>query len=89
MVKFQFCLGALGVAVDAKLLVIFLVWNNHGYQEIERAMVEVNINPVGVRPSAPDYIKIAEAYGLPSQRLSNIDELPAALSTAKARTLSY
>ena len=86
---FQFVLGELGAAVDEQVPVIFIVWNNQGYQEIERAMVEVNINPVGVRPSAPDYIKIAEAYGLPSQRLSNIDELPAALLTAKASGKPY
>lgn len=86
---FQFVLGELGAAIDEKVPVIFIVWNNQGYQEIERAMVEVGINPVGVRPSAPDYIKIAEAYGLPSQRLSNINELPAALLTAKASGKPY
>ncbi len=80
---FQFVLGELGAAIDEQVPVIFIVWNNQGYQEIERAMVEVNINPVGVRPSAPDYIKIAEAYGLPSKRLSNINELPSALLAAK------
>ena len=86
---FQFVLGELGAAIDEQVPVIFIVWNNQGYQEIERAMVEVGINPVGVRPSAPDYIKIAEAYGLPSQRLSNINELPAALLTAKASGKPY
>ena len=73
---FQFVLGELGAAVDENVPMIFIVWNNQGYQEIERAMVEVDINPVGVRPSAPDYIKIAEAYGVPSERLANIDESP-------------
>lgn len=86
---FQFVLGELGAAIDEKVPVIFIVWNNQGYQEIERAMVEVNINPVGVRPSAPDYIKIAEAYGLPSKRLGNIDELPSALLTARASGKPY
>lgn len=86
---FQFVLGELGAAIDENVSVIFIVWNNQGYQEIERAMVEVNISPVGVRPSAPDYIKIAEAYGLPSKRLDNIDELPSALLTAKASGKPY
>ncbi|MEJ1120631.1 5-guanidino-2-oxopentanoate decarboxylase [Phyllobacterium sp. CCNWLW109] len=86
---FQFVLGELGAAIDEQVPVIFIVWNNQGYQEIERAMVEVNINPVGVRPSAPDYIKIAEAYGLPSKRLSNINELPSALLAAKESEKPY
>ncbi|WP_348260133.1 thiamine pyrophosphate-dependent enzyme, partial [Salmonella enterica] len=64
---FQFVLGELGAAVDERVPVIFVVWNNQGYQEIERAMRDVHINPVGVRPSAPDYLKIAEAYGVASQ----------------------
>ena len=86
---FQFVLGELGAAVDEKIPMIFVVWNNQGYQEIERAMVEVDIAPVGVRPSAPDYIKIAEAYGVPAQRLANINELPAALLKGKASNSPY
>ncbi|MBZ9654704.1 5-guanidino-2-oxopentanoate decarboxylase [Phyllobacterium lublinensis] len=81
---FQFVLGELGAAVDENVPVIFIVWNNHGYQEIERAMVEVDINPVGVRPSAPDYIKIADAYGVAAERLADINALPSALLKAKA-----
>ncbi len=86
---FQFVLGELGAAVDEKVPMIFIVWNNQGYQEIERAMVEVDIKPVGVRPSAPDYIKIAEAYGVPAERLANINELSTALLKAKASKQPY
>jgi acetolactate synthase-1/2/3 large subunit len=86
---FQFVLGELGAAVDEKVPVIFVVWNNQGYQEIERAMRDVHINPVGVRPSAPDYLKIAEAYGVASQKLAALEELPAALLKAKASGQPY
>jgi acetolactate synthase-1/2/3 large subunit len=86
---FQFVLGELGAAVDENVPVIFVVWNNQGYQEIERAMVEVNISPIGVRPSAPDYLKIAEAYGVPSQRLAHINELADALLKAKSSGKPY
>ncbi len=86
---FQFVLGELGAAVDENVPMIFIVWNNQGYQEIERAMVEVDIDPVGVRPSAPDYLKIADAYGVPAVRLADIDQLPAALLKAKASNKPY
>jgi acetolactate synthase I/II/III large subunit len=86
---FQFVLGELGTAIDENVPVIFIVWNNQGYQEIERAMIEAGIDPVGVRPSAPDYIRIAQAYGLPCTRLGNIDELPAILLKAKASKKPY
>jgi acetolactate synthase-1/2/3 large subunit len=52
-------------------------------------MIEVDIDPVGVRPSAPDYLKIAEAYGVPSKRLDSLEKLPAALLEAKASGAPY
>jgi acetolactate synthase-1/2/3 large subunit len=66
---FQFCLGALGPAKDEAAPVIFLVWNNHGYQEIEDYMVSRGITPIGVRPSAPDFTRIAAAYDIPCERI--------------------
>ncbi|PRD41426.1 hypothetical protein C5748_21280 [Phyllobacterium phragmitis] len=86
---FQFVLGELGAAVDENTPVIFIVWNNRGYQEIERAMRDVDIDPVGVRPTPPDYLKIAEAYGIQAQRLAKLDDLPAALLQAKAGGMPY
>ena len=66
---FQFCLGALGTAAEETTPIIFLVWNNHGYQEIEDYMVAAGIEPVGVRPGAPDFVKLADAYGIPAERI--------------------
>jgi acetolactate synthase-1/2/3 large subunit len=81
----QFVLAELGTAMDEKAGVVFVVWNNHGYQEIESAMVEAGIAPVGVRPSAPDFIKVAESYGMPAERITRLDALGAAVSRALAR----
>ncbi len=80
----QFTLAEIGSARDAGARVIFLVWNNDGYQEIETYMVENGITPEGVKPSAPDFVKIGEAYGLPSVRLADIDQLEDALKRAAA-----
>ncbi|AYD02458.1 5-guanidino-2-oxopentanoate decarboxylase [Neorhizobium sp. NCHU2750] len=76
---FQFTLAEIGAAKDAGTRVIFLVWNNDGYQEIESYMVECGIAPEGVKPTPPDFLKIAEAFGLPARRLSDVAELPVAL----------
>lgn len=81
----QFTLSEIGAARDAGAKVIYLVWNNDGYQEIETYMVDNGITPEGVKPSAPDFVKIGEAYGLPSVRLSSIEELQAALQAAAGR----
>lgn len=66
---FQFCLGALGAAEDEGAPVIFVVWNNNGYQEIEDFMRSRDIAPVGVTPSAPDFTLLAAAYGIPSESI--------------------
>lgn len=80
----QFTLSEIGSARDAGAKVIFLVWNNDGYQEIENYMIDNGIKPEGVRPSAPDFVRIGEAYGLPSVRLDDIDALDEALKRAAA-----
>lgn len=82
---FQFSLAEVGSAVDAGAKVIFLVWNNDGYQEIENYMVESGIEPEGVKPSAPDFLDIAKAYGVPGTRLADVADLGAALKAAGAR----
>jgi acetolactate synthase-1/2/3 large subunit len=76
---FQFTLPELAAAVESKAGVIFVVWNNRGYREIEVSMRDVGVEPVGVSPAPPDFGKIAEAYGLPYTRLDSPDGLSAAL----------
>lgn len=83
---FQFTLPELGAALDAGAPVIFVVWNNRGYREIETSMRDVGVEPVGVSPAPPDFCKLAEAYGVTAERLGKISDLPAALRRATGRT---
>ena len=76
---FQFTLAELGSARDCAADVVFLVWNNAGYMEIETSMLSADIAPIGVTPSAPDFSVVADAYGLPSRRVTSQNELIAAL----------
>lgn len=75
----QFALADIGAAVDAAVPVIFVIWNNQGFQEIENFMHSKNVAPVGVTPSAPDFCLIARAYGVPSQRVESVLEFKQAL----------
>jgi len=86
---FQFTLPELGAAKDAGAPVIFVVWNNRGYREIETSMTSVGVEPVGVSPAPPDFIKIADAYGIAAERLESVDGLPDALRRAKAKKAPY
>src|SRR5690606_3357091 len=80
---FQFSLPELGTAVDADVPVIAVVWNNHGYREIETSMRDVGVEPVGVSPAPPDFPRIAEAYGIQSLQLDSPAGLPEALLSAR------
>lgn len=84
---FQFTLPELGAALDAQAPVIFVVWNNRGYREIETSMLDVGVEPVGVSPAPPDFCKLAEAYGIGAERLADIDALADALKRARATGL--
>ncbi|MGJ8572663.1 MAG: 5-guanidino-2-oxopentanoate decarboxylase [Hoeflea sp.] len=76
---FQFTLAELGSARDCDADVAFLVWNNSGYMEIETSMTSACITPIGVTPSAPNFSAVAAAYGLPSRRVQNREDLISAL----------
>lgn len=78
----QFCLSELGTAMDEGAHVIFVVWNNNGYQEIERYMVNNAIAPEGVHPSAPDFVQVAQAYGMEAEAIHDLSDFPAALERA-------
>ncbi len=75
----QFTLTELAVARDTGANAAFVVWNNHGYGEIETSMTDAGVSPVGVTPMPPDFIKIADAYGLASRRITDPHKLAGAL----------
>ncbi len=81
----QFSLAELGSAADINAPVIFVVWNNNGYQEIETSMVQAGVTPVGVTPSAPDFVAIAKAYGMNAVRPRTLGEFASALESARDR----
>ncbi|MEO5323054.1 5-guanidino-2-oxopentanoate decarboxylase [Mesorhizobium sp. CC13] len=81
---FQFTLPELGAALDAAAPVIFVVWNNRGYREIETSMLEAGVEPVGVSPVPPDFALIAQAYGLGAERLTDVAALGSALKKARS-----
>lgn len=78
----QFSLSELGSAVETGAEVVFLVWNNRGYREIELSMIDAGIEPIGVKPSAPDFVKIANAYGMPARRVTDMGELAGAVAAS-------
>ncbi len=81
----QFTIGELASAVEAKLPVIFLIWNNFGYAEIKRFMADANIPQIGVDIHTPDFIGLGRAFGCNAVRATSHEELKSELVTAAAQ----
>jgi acetolactate synthase-1/2/3 large subunit len=81
----QFTLAELASAVEARTPIIVLLWNNQGYEEIKKYMVNRAIEPVGVDIYTPDFIAVAKALGCAAEAACGVDELKAALREAADR----
>ncbi|MEA9989093.1 5-guanidino-2-oxopentanoate decarboxylase [Pseudomonas sp. RTS1] len=81
----QFTLPELASAVEARTPVIVLLWNNQGYEEIKKYMVNRDIEPVGVDIYTPDFIGVAKALGCAAQSVHGIEGLRTALRAASDR----
>lgn len=60
----QFSLPELMCAVDENLPISFVIWNNHGYQEIATSMQAVGVSVVGCDPTPPDFAAVALSCGM-------------------------
>ena len=63
----QFTLPELMTAKDEKLPILFLLWNNNGYREIETSMIAAGVDVVGCDPNAPDFKHVAASCGISYQ----------------------
>ncbi|MBA1379189.1 5-guanidino-2-oxopentanoate decarboxylase [Pseudomonas brassicacearum] len=81
----QFTLPELASAVEARTPVIVLLWNNQGYEEIKKYMVNRAIEPVGVDIYTPDFIGVAKALGCAAESIDGVQSLRSALQAARHR----
>lgn len=76
----MFSVGELSTAVELKLPVAILLWNNRGYGEIKKYMAERGIPEIGVDIYTPDLLAIAAGFGCRIARARTLDELGALLA---------
>jgi acetolactate synthase I/II/III large subunit len=81
----QFTLPELASAVEARVPVIVVVWNNEGYGEIRKYMTARDITPVGVDPYTPDFVMLARGFGCAARTVAT----PAALAEALEDALAF
>ncbi|MCK9709695.1 5-guanidino-2-oxopentanoate decarboxylase [Pseudomonas syringae] len=78
----QFTLPELASAVEARVGIIVLLWNNQGYGEIKRYMERRDITPLGVDIHTPDFLTIARGFGCMAERARDYQHLQALLREA-------
>ena len=76
---FQYTLQELGTAVEHKLGLPILLWNNDSLGEIERSMEAVNIPPIQIRQHNPDFLALAKAYGCNALSPNSAEEFTQAI----------
>ncbi len=70
----QFTLPELMTAVDEKLPIAFLIWNNHAYGEIASAMEAAGVEVIGCTPTPPDFEAVARSCRMPYRRVTMTPE---------------
>ena len=83
----QFSLSELASAVEAKIPVAVIVWNNRGYGEIKNFMVERGIPTIGVDIHTPDFVGLAKAMGAAAALPTSLAELESELRASATRSV--
>ena len=76
---FMFTVNELATAVEESLSIPVIIWHNHSYAMIRDGMIKRGIPTIGVNPVAPDFVKLAEAYGGHGIRCEKPGDLDAAI----------
>lgn len=79
---FMFTVNELATAVEEGLSIPIVLWHNHSYAMIRDGMVKRGIPEIGVNPRAPDFVKLAEAFGCPGRNVASAGEFRSALGDA-------
>ena len=82
---FQFTSQELATAVELKLSLPIVIWNNSALGQIRDDMVAAGIPPTGVVGHNPDFPALARAYGAHAERARGPQELTEAIRAALSR----
>ena len=79
---FQFTMQELGTAVEQKLPLAIVLWNNDALAQIRDGFVNRGIEPISVVQHNPDFLMIAKAYGCRAVRAESLEHFQAQLRAA-------
>ena len=78
----MFTVNEVATAVEEELSIPIILWHNHSYAMIRDGMVKRGIPEIGVNPRAPDFLKIADAFGCPGVLATSVDSFKQSLNDA-------
>jgi thiamine pyrophosphate-dependent acetolactate synthase large subunit-like protein len=78
----QYTLNELGTAVEYRLPLPILLWNNEALGQIRDNMVDAGIQPNAVTLMNPDFQQLAKAYGARAERPDSLKALGVAIRAA-------
>jgi len=81
---FQFTLQELGTAVENRLPLAILLWDNDSLAQIRDGMKARGIPTIGVNQFNPDFVALARAYGCHTAEPESLADLEASLTEAFA-----
>jgi len=79
-----FTVQELATAVELKLPIAIVLWNNDALAQIAEGMVEKGIPEIGVRQRNPDFIKLGKAFGCRTVKPTSLARFTSALKAAFA-----
>ncbi len=79
---FLFTVQDLGTAVEQRLPLPIILWNNDALGQIAGDMVARDIPELGVKPRNPDYLALARSFGARAERPNSLDAISDAIAGA-------
>ena len=81
---FQFTLQELGTAIENRLPIAIVLWNNDSLAQIRDGMKARGIPTIGVDQFNPDFVALARAYGCRTATPQSFEEFESGLQSAFA-----
>jgi 5-guanidino-2-oxopentanoate decarboxylase len=82
---FLFTVQELATAVEYKLPIPILLWNNDALGQIAGDMVDLGIPEIGVKLRNPDFLALGKSFGCRSVRPANLKALKREIEQAFGR----
>jgi thiamine pyrophosphate-dependent acetolactate synthase large subunit-like protein len=81
---FMFTVNELATAVEERLALPVIVWNNDALNAIVEQMDLRNVPRIGVEPKSPDFLGLARSLGCHATRPASVEQLAQAVRAALA-----